>query len=337
MKKIFLKRVVQITLVIVIIGVLGIGIILGNKEEKGILRINGVEILEEEYKMFLQDEKALTTNYFMHTYNAPYEENFWNTGYGDEIPLEYAKEKALETLVKVKIEDQLALEYGVVEDISYEAIQKEIRRDKSIYGVQNMDFFQAYNIYHSKILLKTIEQYKKLTPPIQQEKLEQEYEKMKEQFFDYPDELKILELKIGNIQEANKQVIDQIVNDLEEGIRLSDLKEKYGAQCDIEEAIVEYGKNESKEATGTELANLLKEKAYSLQDFQMTEPFIFLDQYYILVCLERKDGEVESFEVARIKIEEQLKEEAFEEVVKKRVEQAKVEINAQKYKEIQIN
>lgn len=309
-----------------------------NKGQKDILSINGIPVEEEEFKMFLQDEKALTVNYFSTQYGVEYSDTFWTTQYGEEIPLEVAKKNAQDKIAKIKIEQQLAQTYGILESIAFKDLEKNIKSQESIYGMENMDPFQAYTIYHSKIAIDTMQAYKLATPSIAEEILETAYERDKQTLFRQPDDIKALQINLEDLPESSKEeVLRNIKEDLSVGRTIRELEEKYSTTCTFTTKMKEYGRNENKEENGTELETMLKEITQRLETNQMSEPVAYGNTYYIMVCLEKAKGERVPFETAKISIEDSLKEEAFEKEVDKQVRQAKIIINEVDYLAIQMD
>lgn len=99
-------------------------------EKEMVVVINDIQIPGEEFRLFLQDEKALTVDYFVTQYQAEYKEDFWHNQYGREIPLEVAKKNALDKLVKIKVEQQIAVELGFLKEATYKEILKEMKKEK---------------------------------------------------------------------------------------------------------------------------------------------------------------------------------------------------------------
>lgn len=62
---------------------------------KYLLTVDGYGVTEEEFLMFLRDQKAITTNYYWTNYKMETNDEFWRTEVEGQTPLDYAKDRAL--------------------------------------------------------------------------------------------------------------------------------------------------------------------------------------------------------------------------------------------------
>lgn len=307
-------------------------------EKEIVVVINDIQIPEEEFRLFLQDEKALTVDYFVNQYQAEYKEDFWHNQYGREIPLEVAKKNALDKLVKIKVEQQIAVELGFLKEATYKEILKEMKKEKSIYGADNLDAFQSYSVYHSKIILEAKEKYKNNMEKISEEELLSYYEKYKIEKFKREDDVEVLQIKIENLKEEEKiQLFEDITKDIEKGITIEELESKYTRDYDLSMRLVQYGEEQGKDELMSERDLILRDAACLLESNQMSSLLNYGEENYILVCLEKKKGKIEPFEEVKSIIEDDLKETAFERVIKDKIEQSEVQIDNEKLVEIQMN
>lgn len=284
-----------------------------DQDEKALFTINEVSIPKEEYAMFLQDQKALTVNYFTQTYGAEYDADFWSTEYGEEVPIEVAKEAALEKLIRIKVEQQVAKDLGIVGDTYFNTMVEQLEKNKSIYGAENMDLFQKYLVYHSKLVLEAKEKFKNSYQKINEKTLKAKYEELKEVLFDTPDQLNVMEITIevlkGNDSES---VLNEVVKDIDQEISIDDLINKYKDRAIITTKEKDYGIYEGKDSDFSEQDFMLKETAYTLEPGEMTIMIESENIYYILICMERKINGVADFEKVKSVVEEIVKEEAYE-------------------------
>ena len=79
----------------------------GNSEEY-LLTVDGYGVTEDEFMLFLRDQKAATANYYWVNYEMQPDDEFWNTEVDSQTPTEYAKERALDAVVEAKEEFILA-------------------------------------------------------------------------------------------------------------------------------------------------------------------------------------------------------------------------------------
>lgn len=96
-----------------------------------VLTVDGYDVTTEEFRLFLQDERALTAAHFMSAYNATADEGFWDRAFDGQTPNEYAREAALQKLLTAKMEAILCKERGLAEDISYAAFLADLERENA--------------------------------------------------------------------------------------------------------------------------------------------------------------------------------------------------------------
>lgn len=306
--------------------------IMAQQIAKSLLVINEVSIPQEEYEMFLQDQKALTVNYFTQTYGAEYDAEFWTTKYGEEIPIEVAKGVALEKLVRMKVEQQVAKELGLIGDTHFNTLIEEMDKNKSMYGAENMDLFQRYSVFHSKLVLDAKNQFKINYKEIDEKILKAKYEEVKETLFNVPDDLKVMELAIEIIEENDTEsVLNAILADVGEEITVDDLISKYQGKALIVPKEKNYGVYEGKDSNLSEQDLMLKEMAYTLENGEVTMMMPSEEECYILICVERQTNGIASFDEVKSIVEDMVKEEAYKAYIDGLIDKAKIDKDHQTY------
>lgn len=156
--------------------------------ESGLMSVNGREVSEDEFSMYLDFNKALVANYFKQTYDADYSTHFWSASYSDETPLEKLVDDAKAQMLRTIIELQLAQQSGVVKDTSYVSFLNEMdsendRRSKAVasneivYGPTVFEVQAYYSYFMSNLKNATIEAMrKKGAITISEQELKRDYE-----------------------------------------------------------------------------------------------------------------------------------------------------------------
>jgi hypothetical protein len=138
------------------------------RAEETLLTFNGQVVTAGEFNWHLQMNRALTADYFKQTYDADYSEKFWFTDYSGENPVQrWIKESQTQLLTK-RMELQLALEAGVLSDISFEGFLKGMERENQrrsqaaenkevVYGPLHLEAQAYYSYYMSNLEDATIE------------------------------------------------------------------------------------------------------------------------------------------------------------------------------------
>ena len=127
--------------------------------------MNDSAIDAREYQLFLNDAKAQTAAYFKQHYNADDSPSFWTTSFQGEVPLEKAKELALDRLKEVKVQQLLAKQYGLLDDLSYATFldkwtkenqrrEQALKKNQVIYGPRQYDERGYYTYIFSNLVLQ---------------------------------------------------------------------------------------------------------------------------------------------------------------------------------------
>lgn len=156
-----MRRLVVTVAMFILLGALAAGAYVGKTiDEEGRVSVNGVEIANEEFKLYLDLNRARVADYFQQTYGAAHGKDFWEKEYGDENPLEHLVAAAKEELVRAQVEKQLAMQAGVLTDTSFEAFLREMKeeedrrsdahaRGEPVYGPLRLELLSFYSYYMS--------------------------------------------------------------------------------------------------------------------------------------------------------------------------------------------
>lgn len=152
-----------------------------------LLTVDGYGVTEEEYLMFLSEQKAVTANYFWTKYNVQPDAKFWTSEFGGENPLKYAKDKALQDVIRSKIEFLLASEREIFEYKDYNSLikcmaaenqkRKTMQSDgEPVYGLSEYTPFTYYHYIRNNIKSELKYSQRDLVKPTNKQ-LKTEYEK----------------------------------------------------------------------------------------------------------------------------------------------------------------
>ena len=120
-----------------------------------LLSVDGFGVTEEEFLLFLRDQKAVTVNYYWTNHKLQADGGFWTTEVEGRTPLNFAKEKALDALVRAKQEFLMADEYEILDYVNYDQMMQDMEaenRDRAekaskgeaIYGLSEYTPFTYY-------------------------------------------------------------------------------------------------------------------------------------------------------------------------------------------------
>ena len=155
-----------------------------------LLTVDGCAVTEEEYLLFLRDQKAATANYYWTQYQMQPDEKFWHTEVDGQTPLDYAKARALKAAVTAKETMLLASEQDVLDYKDYPEMMQDMQQENDdraqkkqngevYYGVNAFTPFTYYQYLtdNASAEMETVLE-KQLTPT--EAELQQVYEEYKE-------------------------------------------------------------------------------------------------------------------------------------------------------------
>ncbi|EJW15907.1 hypothetical protein M5X00_11025 [Paenibacillus alvei] len=154
------KPTVRIWFTAVILIVLAVlMMILTNKKvalpDNWLFTVDGYAVTDEEYLFYINEQRAVTVNYFYRTYGAQVDEGFWTRQYGEnqEIPSEYAKKAAMTALLRAKQEQIIADERDIAPYKSFNELKSDMEDENAkraementgdtYYGLPELDLYQ---------------------------------------------------------------------------------------------------------------------------------------------------------------------------------------------------
>lgn len=125
--------------------------------------VNDMPVSYGEYMLIVDETRGETSAYFYENYHVDESVDFWSETavFGGENPLEVLKETVLASVTKIKLEQQLMIEYGIVtaDDVTYKSFlklfEKENLRRKTtieqggvVYGPEQYTQTGYYNYLH---------------------------------------------------------------------------------------------------------------------------------------------------------------------------------------------
>lgn len=316
-----------------------------------IAKVNGEPIQKREFLRQLKLERANTFEYFGQKYNASPSGEFWNKNFNGEVPVEYARGKALEECVSVKVRQVLAREYGLIDDIRNEAFLKELalenKRRKAavknslpVYGPVQYNENGYFTQVLSNLIIKTKDKLLEGELKPTEAELRDHYEKVKDRLYKKEDYIRFNLIYIhygkdgGAFTEAERNgamdIMKEIKMRLDRGERLEDV-----VKIDVQKIKVEEKSIDADSASSySKSSPKLFEAAKMLGAGQTSEVLDEIIQRRIeIVNVIYKEGTgYKDFDEFKDSVLSNYIDEKYEELVDKLVQEAKVEINESVYK-----
>ncbi|MCM4156712.1 hypothetical protein [Gramella sp. AN32] len=207
-----------------------------------VMTVNIYPVIQEEYDLFLNRNKANTYNYFSQTNKVEPDTEFWNTAYEGKTPLEYLEKLAKKDLVRAKVIQELASKKGIGQVFEFdELLENWEKRDRShkmkiaeggvVYGVANMNLPNYYNYLSTNLEIQLKEYYFKNEIATDQEDLLKYYEKIKENQFTHIKKISLECLCFDYSTSLQRsQQLEQVENamrKLDHGVKMNTLEKLF--------------------------------------------------------------------------------------------------------------
>ncbi|MBU5351710.1 SurA N-terminal domain-containing protein [Paenibacillus barcinonensis] len=185
-------------------------------EDTYVAKVNGSWVTQHEFKREMQQQRARAIQYFLSTYGAQYNKDFWKTDFEGENPEQYLKQLAMKEIIRVKVELELAQNKGLISGSSHDDLMHEMKienqrrrealaSDQPIYGPEQFDEVSFMNYFTSKVRnrLKETLSVNELKPT--DKKLEEHYTLVKDQLFMRENTIKFHKISVS-YKHANREL-----------------------------------------------------------------------------------------------------------------------------------
>lgn len=107
------------------------------QNDDALLTVDGCAVTEEEYLLFLRDQKAVTANYYWTQYQMQPDGEFWHTEVDGQTPITFAKARALQAVVVAKETMLLAAEQDVLDYKDYPEMMQDMQEENDDRAKKN--------------------------------------------------------------------------------------------------------------------------------------------------------------------------------------------------------
>ncbi|MDF2923508.1 MAG: PpiC-type peptidyl-prolyl cis-trans isomerase [Paenibacillaceae bacterium] len=310
-----------------------------NTDWKTLASVNDEPITVREFKMMMEKYRAAIYTYFNQKYGVNHSEHFWYESFQGEKPEELLRQKTLEELIFIKVQQILFKEEGLVRDIGYKSFLKDfkeenIRRKKSIdekkifFGPEQYSENQYYDYLFSNQVIKLKEKLSREKLETDDGELKQYYSANKDQKYRKIDSFKLEKITVKADPEGNtaQSVMEDILKKLNDGEALSRVAAKYSKEETPEVSLEEVILNEAVFSQNTRELVTLKSAAEKLEEGQTGN--VFTDDGFLTLihCVERKDGGYYLFDDVKGMIGKEILDEKYNKYIEHLVGMAKVKI-----------
>lgn len=320
-----------------------------------VAKVNGESIGEKEFLRQLNLERAVTVNYFKQKYNAEVKGDFWTRDFGGEVPVQYAKERTLKECISIKVQQALAKEQGLIEDITYTAFLKKLAEENKtrkeavknhqvIYGPEQYDENGYFSHLFSNLVIRLKEKLLDSEFKPSDAELREYYEKVKDIHYKKEDTVEFQTISIfygkegGAFTDAERKEAIERMKEIKARIDKGESFENI-AKSNPNGIKVETKKvNDDSASAYSKSAPQLFEAVRSISANQVSDVLDEINQrkVEIIKVVKREGGGYKAFEEFKDSLLLNYSSEKYNELLEKRIKEAAIEINEKAYRNLQI-
>ncbi|MGG1554581.1 peptidyl-prolyl cis-trans isomerase [Paenibacillus ferrarius] len=316
-----------------------------------VVLINGEPVTVAEFNLLLKDNLAFTYAYFKNKYGIDDKKDFWESTYSGENPLTVVKERTLENLKKIKVQQRLAKEKGVIDEISYTSFltkwkeenrrrQAAVKSNKVIYGPVQYAEKDYYHYVLSNMITKlkaTLQSQKEIMTS--DDVLRRYYEENKLNFR-ASDTKKIEEIAIAFDTDRQQQdariVMEMIRNQLNEGQGLKSVMDHYEMNPSMKISYEAQVWDKTAERLGYRTSPMMQSIVQRLEAGHVSEVFDENGALHMVTCTESIAGGYLTFDEVKHGLLETYVNFKYDEIIDHLIRHAEVKINEKMYNKIKV-
>ncbi|RAU91283.1 peptidylprolyl isomerase [Paenibacillus sp. YN15] len=307
-----------------------------------VAHIDGEPVTVREYAQALLRKRAEVYAYFKQAHGVDDHPEFWTGDYGGEVPLHKIKAEALEDIVHVKVQQILAKEKGLVQDISYESFLKELtaenarrhdalKKNQVIYGPKQYDETGYFDIVFDNMRAELKRQLQ--DEMVFTETAFESFYRENINQFKQGDSVKIQKISVKYPDQAEaKDKAELVIKAIQTRINNG---EAFESQNLLPEIKLEEQSFEPQTAKADAMMwRDLLDAAQRLEAGQISEIIDYNGAFYLIKCMERTQGATIPLDEAKDFIKLELSEKEYKNSLAKRIADAQVVINDKVYQKM---
>ncbi|MGN7360270.1 peptidyl-prolyl cis-trans isomerase [Paenibacillus sp. SAFN-054] len=308
-----------------------------------VMTVNGEEVTAEEFESFMSRERLDTIGYFQTRYGAAYDASFWRRSYEGQTPLEELRQRAMDQLVRTKVQQIAAKREGLTDNISYEALMLEreeenrrreadVRAGRVIYGPEQYGVEEYEQYAFSRLRTGLLERLAsgELSPAPSE--IDAYYRENRDELYQAAPTVRVIKLLVSGRTASSLQQAELAAR---QGKSLSSLRAD-GISADHGMKLSEQVFDERSLRDDSRYEPELLTAAQHLQPGERSGVVPVAEGYAILECLERSGGGYVPLPQVEADIRSRLLEHKYEAWLEAQIRQAKVELNEDEFEKLEI-
>ncbi len=304
-----------------------------------VLTVNGHEVSEEEFRWFMEQERAEVFRYFRSRHGLDEGKDFWTQRVEGITPRAMLQSNAVARVVREKVEQVLFLELGLVEDIRYATFLAQLeklnlkreqaaRLGRTVYGPVRYAQLQYYQHWKASLQARAQEKLAEKQWPLREKDLRKFYDEHRALFRGLPlSALEVVTVRAEQKPEAARSAAGQILARLKAGNELTNaLKGPWG------EDHVKVSRQRFEEISPDRLGELFPDEQQLRQVLALApgEGVLVVDSEAVtrvVRCLRKAGGEVRPYEVVQRQVSERWLAQQYDRHIDRLAGDAKVQLN----------
>lgn len=322
-------------------------------DDSWVATVNGEPVATRLFQRRVTRNRARAHIYFGQHYGATDSADFWTTSFGGEVPLDWVRRRALDECVRFKLQQMLARENGLLQDISYTAFLESLARENErrsraleagepIYGPTQYreDEYFLYVFTNMVIELKRRLGERPLAPT--DEEVRAHYEAVKDELYARQDRVTVQIISVpfrdmGSrpqhiTREEARPIIEVARGRLEAGDPFEELAREYNEDRRVAERTFDEDSRRFDERRTLHL----REEAMKLSPGETSGIFEENNTFYIFRCTARSPVGYMPFEEVALSVRAHCVGQRYEDLIAELVRDVAIEINRSAYDQVQV-
>lgn len=306
------------------------------------MTINGEQITEKEFTLFMDKQKSSVTTYFKIKYNADSQKGYWTKSFNGEVPVENLKTRAYTPCIESKVIQILAKKHKLIEDISFNTIvqccndyNQGQKKRNIVSGLGQYTIDNYYDYYSSNLKLQLEDKLGESILKVSDADIN-EYYNSHPNLYKNKNEVKIYEIYFPYNLESKKDNYNKAMQAkkmLDGGVEYSDVCEKYSLNGKARESSFILTDSVSQFKSNKEILEAVKGMSVG----QYSDVIDQGNGYCIIKLLSQNKGSEYSLSDVSAQIKVTLMRQKFDEYVGQQIKKSVVVINQKVYQNIKVD
>lgn len=315
--------------------------------------VNGEPICVREFRLKLDTKSIEVFDYYRKKYGIDNSKEFWLSVYDGEIPAEVAKKQAFDEIVRIKVQQILAKEKGIIKSADYREFLEKLKEEnktrkaaskgkKVIYGPDTYGEVGYFNYYYDNMVSELKKKLSQKELFIPEQELAENYELLKNTQFKIPDTIRIQKISVSFVDDKGiinqdkkskaKQVIEEAKIRLYEGEAFEKVAVLYNNNGELIEQTFKKEDFEDK----TSSSNLVLNTAKKLEIGEISGIIEGNTEYAIIKCVGREEQGFVPYEEAKLIIKNEIIDKEYKNYIDDLVGDARIELNKKVFDRVNV-